>query len=53
MKPQNKSCTAVREGSSEYLCKLSGKKSALFERSKVKECGLSPPLLDEAIQYTT
>ena len=37
MKPQNKICTAVSEGSREYPHKLSGKKkSVLFERSKVK-----------------
>ena len=56
MKPQNKICTAVREGSSEYPHKLSGGKNQHFlrgQRSKLKECGLSLPLSDEAIQYTT
>ena len=56
MKPQNSICTAVSEGSREYPHKLSGKKkSAPFEgqRSKLKECGLSVPLSDEVIKYTT
>ena len=30
MKPQNKSCTAVREGSSEYLRNIIGKKISTF-----------------------
>ena len=55
MKPQNKICTAVSKGSIEYPHKLSGKKKQHFlrgQRSKVKECGLSVPLSDEAIKYT-
>ena len=57
MKPQNKVCTAVSEGSREYPHKLShklpGKKTALLrgQRSNLKECGLSVPMLDETIIF--
>ena len=52
MKPQNKICTAVSEGSREYPHKLSGKNNQHFlrgQRSKPKESGLSVTLSDEAI----
>ena len=49
MKPPKKICTAVSEGSREYPHKLSEKQS---RGQRFKDCGLSVPLLDEAIKYT-
>ena len=51
MKPQNQTCTAVAEGSREYPHLNYQEKDQHFERSKVKECGLSLHLSDEAIQF--
>ena len=55
MKPQNKICTAVSEGSREYTLIIRKKNQHFLrgQRSKLKECGLSVTLSDEAIYYTT
>ena len=52
MKPHNKTCTVVSEGSREYPHKLSNQHFLRDQRLKFKECDLSLSLSDEAIKHT-